>query len=82
MEKHLRDRLKDLMYKYAVNAYNNHYSSASYLEYMNSYKEMISVLISLAKESNIDILDLKVDYCGWIYSIDDFSDYEELTEYW
>lgn len=82
MEKYLRDQLKDLIYKYAVKAYDDYYSSASYSEYMQSYKEMISVLISLAEKSGINISDIKAEYCGWCYSIEDFLNYENLTKYW
>lgn len=82
MEQHLKDQLEELLYQYAIAAYNTHYSSASYERTMEQYKSMISVLITVAEKSGIDISNVKASYCGWEYSIEDFSNYEILTKYW
>lgn len=43
---------------------------------------MIAPLITLAKLNGLVLEDIKTSYCGWEYNATEFSDIEELTEYW
>ena len=82
MEQHLKDLLSEILYKCAYAAYNEHYSTASYDLEVAKYVTMISVLISLAETSGVDISEVESSYCGWSYKASDFVNYEDLTKYW
>lgn len=82
MEEQIKKQLEKLIYQYAHSAYSDQYSSASYSEYKRNYKCMIAPLITLAKASGMVLEDIKASYCGWEYNAAEFSDIDELTEYW
>ena len=79
MKEQIKEQLEKLIYRYA---YSDQYSSSSYSEYKQNYKCMIAPLITLAKLNELVLEDIKASYCGWEYNATEFSDIEELTEYW
>ena len=82
MKDQIKEQLELLMYQYAYSAYSDQYSSSSYSEYKRNYKCMIAPLITLAKLNGLVLEDIKASYCGCEYNATEFSDIEELTEYW
>lgn len=82
MEQHLKDLLSEILYEYAYAEYNDSYSTNSYEFKKSQYVAMISVLISLAEKSSIDISYTEGEHCGWSYKASDFVNYEDLTKYW
>lgn len=82
MKDQIKEQLELLMYQYVYSAYSDQYSSSSYSEYKRNYKCMIAPLITLAKFNGLVLEDIKASYCGWEYNATEFSDIEELTEYW
>lgn len=82
MEQQIKDQLRHLIMAYAEASYNDMYSSACYERKKSAYAYMIATVLMTAKICNIDVSDVKAEYCGWEYTVEDFSSYEELVEYW
>lgn len=82
MEQHLKDLLSEILYEYAYAEYNDSYSTESYEFEKSRYEAMISVLISIAEKSSIDISNTVGEHCGWSCKASDFVNYEDLTKYW
>ena len=74
-------RIEDVLTKIAYNCYNDIHSSCDY-SYANKYlKASLAALLSVAKDLNIDITNIKSSWCGYEVEAKEFEDFEEYVKY-
>lgn len=81
-EKELKDLIQDVLRNIAYCEFNNMYSSKSYNEEINNHECVLSGLLTLAKNCNINIQGLRGSCCSYIASVEHYKDYNTKKDWW